>query len=234
VSAVAGDEETPSAGAAAPAKVRLAAFLAAGLIRGLRTTVRLRFHGDEEVRALEREDRRFLLAFWHRHLLFMPFAYRGRRISVLVSRSRDGELISRAIGWLGIATARGSSSRGGAMGLRALLQQARQGYDIAFTPDGPRGPRGVVQPGVVLAARSTGWPVVPAAWAASRSWQLRSWDAMLVPKPGATVHVVFGPAWVVTRENEAGAAAELKRRLDEAFAEAEHWARGAGSPGAVG
>ena len=78
------------------------AFAAAWLIRALRATVRLRHHGDEEMRRRERAGERFILAFWHRHLLLMPYSYRGRRISVLVSASRDGELIARTVARLGI------------------------------------------------------------------------------------------------------------------------------------
>ena len=72
-------------------------LLAAAFIRLLRATVRLRFHGAQTVRAWERDGQRYLLAFWHRHLLLMRYAYRGRRLSVLVSQSRDGELIARVM-----------------------------------------------------------------------------------------------------------------------------------------
>jgi lysophospholipid acyltransferase (LPLAT)-like uncharacterized protein len=189
--------------------------------------VRLRHHGDATVRDWERRGERFILAFWHRHLLLMPYAYRGRRISVLVSQSRDGELIARTVARLGIDTSRGSSSRGGVAGMRALLRKAAEGYDLAFTPDGPRGPAGEVQPGVVLAAAATGLPVQPVAVAASRAKRLRSWDRFLVPLPLSTVHFVYGePLAVERRADPAAAAAELKRRLDAAEAEAEAWATG--------
>lgn len=207
-------------------KIRLAGLLAAGLLRGLRATLRLRYDGDEQIRAWERADQRFILAFWHRHLLLMPWSYRGKGVSVLVSRSQDGELISRAVGHLGIATARGSSSRAGAIGLHALLRQARAGMDIAFTPDGPRGPALEVQPGVLMAAKATGWPILPVAVGASRSWRLRSWDRMLVPKPGARLRICYGPPLSVPREAEIEPfIAELKARLDACEARAEDLAR---------
>ncbi len=201
-------------------------FLAAGLIRGLRASVRLRHHGAEEVRERERRGERFILAFWHRHLLLMPYSYRGRRISVLVSQSRDGELIARTVARLGIDSSRGSSSRGGAAGMRSLLRKAGEGYDLAFTPDGPRGPAGVVQPGVILAAAATGFPIQPVALAATRAKRLRSWDRFVVPLPLSTVHFVYGePLAVARRADLDQSAAELKRRLDEAEAEAENWSR---------
>ena len=209
------------------AQTTVVSFLAASFIRLLRATVRLRHHGDERMREWEREGRHFILAFWHRHLLFMPYSYRGRRISVLVSQSTDGELIARTVAKLGIDSSRGSSSRGGIAGMRSLLRKATDGWDIAFTPDGPRGPLREVQPGVILAAAATGLPIQPVAIAASRAKLLRSWDRFVVPLPFSTVHFVYGEPLVVERRGDTvEAAAELKRRLDAVEAEAERWAKG--------
>ena len=135
----------------------------------------------------------------------MPYAYRGRRISVLVSQSKDGELIARTVARLGIDSSRGSSSRGGIAGMRSLLRKAAEGWDIAFTPDGPRGPLREVQPGVILAAASTGLPILPVAIAASRAKLLRSWDRFMVPLPFSTVHFVYGEPLAVERAGDPGA-----------------------------
>jgi lysophospholipid acyltransferase (LPLAT)-like uncharacterized protein len=225
------DASAAAASAADDWRVALLSLAAAALIRGLRSTLRLRYHGEAAVRAWEGSGERFILAFWHRHLLLMPYAYRGRRISVLISRSRDGELIARTVARFGIDAARGSSSRGGAAGLRDLLRKAAAGYDLAFTPDGPRGPAGVAQPGVALAAAATGLPVVPVAIAASRCRRLESWDRFIVPLPLATVHIVYGePMTVERRSDPALAAAELGRRLDDVAATAELLARGEIAP----
>jgi hypothetical protein len=208
-------------------KTAIVSFLAASFIRGLRATVRIRHHGDERLREWERRDEHFILAFWHRHLLLMPYAYRGRRISVLVSQSKDGELIARTVARLGIDSSRGSSSRGGIAGMRTLLRKAGDGWDIAFTPDGPKGPLREVQPGVILAAAATGLPIQPVAIAASRAKLLNSWDRFVVPLPFSAVHFVYGePLAVERRGNLEETAAELKRRLDGAEAVAERWAGG--------
>jgi hypothetical protein len=223
----------PAAGVTAPGPaaaglgVGAMAWLAASSIRLLRATLRLRHHGDAQLRAWEAESRRFILAFWHRHLLLMPYAYRGRRVSVLVSRSRDGELIARTVRHFGVQSARGSSSRGGAAGLRGLLRQARAGMDLAVTPDGPRGPRGVVQPGALLAAAATGWPIVPVAWAARPCRRLPSWDRMVVPLPLGRVCFAYGePLWVERGAGLEPAAAVLAARLDVAEATAAGRLRG--------
>ncbi len=208
---------------------RIVSFLAAWFIRALRATVRLKHHGDERLRQWEWDGDHFILAFWHRHLLLMPYAYRGRKISVLVSQSTDGELIASTVARLGIDSTRGSSSRGGVVGMKTMLKKAAEGWDIAFTPDGPRGPAREVQPGVILAAAATGLPIQPVAIAASRAKLLRSWDRFLVPLPFSTVHLVYGePLSVERRGDLTEAAMELKRRLDATEAAAERWVSGRG------
>jgi lysophospholipid acyltransferase (LPLAT)-like uncharacterized protein len=212
------------------ARERALAWAGALFIRTLRRTVRMRFHDETAIRACEREGRHFLLAFWHRHLLLMRYAYRGPKMSVLVSRSRDGELIAQVLERLGISTSRGSTSRGGAAGLRDLLRRARAGWDLAVTPDGPRGPLREVQPGVVLAAAASGLPVIPVAIAPSRRRELGSWDRMIVPLPGSRVHVVYGEPIDVPRDARPSEwAPRLKDAIDAAEAAAERHAR-AGAP----
>lgn len=203
----------------------LTSLAAAGMIRALGATVRMRHHGDAEQRRREAAGERFILAFWHRHLLLMPYAYRGRRISVLVSRHRDGELIARTVARLGIDSSRGSTTRGGVAGMRELLRKARRGYDLAFTPDGPRGPAARVQPGVIAAAKATGFPIHPVALAASRCRRLATWDRFVLPLPLAAVHFVYGePLSVPRRAPVEPAAAELEARLGAAEATAERLA----------
>lgn len=196
-------------------RLRAGAAVAAGLVRLLGASVRIRHVDDGRLRDWERSGRRFILAFWHRHLLLMPYAYRGERISVLVSRHRDGEWIARIVARLGIDSSRGSTTRGGAMGLRELLRKAHEGYDLAFTPDGPRGPAGVVKPGVLLAAAATSWAIQPVAMAASRASRLRSWDRFVVPWPGSRVVFAYGEPLRVERGTDMEArAGELAGALD--------------------
>jgi lysophospholipid acyltransferase (LPLAT)-like uncharacterized protein len=203
-------------------------LLLSGVIRAIAATVELRFHGEAAVREREAAARPFILAFWHRHLVLMRYAYRGRRMHVLVSQSWDGELTSRPLERLGIDTVRGSSSRGGALGLCDALRKARDGSDLAFTPDGPRGPLRVVQPGVVVAAGLTGLPVFPVAIAADRAKLLRSWDRMLLPLPGARVEVVFGEALGFARAEPVDSGVErLAAALHATEARAEGFAGGA-------
>lgn len=171
---------------------------------------------------MEQAGEAFILAFWHRHLLLMPYSYRRGRITVLISQHRDGELIARVMHGFGYETSRGSSTRGGAAGFRDLLRKVRDGYDLGITPDGPKGPAGVVKPGTIQLAALAGVPIVPVAMAASRAKRLRSWDRFVVPYPFCRVCFAYGEPMRVARNVDIETACgELARRLDAAERRAE-------------
>jgi len=146
--------------------------LAVVWIRMTRALTRLRYVNRGVVEELQQAGTPYILAFWHGRLFLMRYAYPGRRIAILISEHQDGELISRTMNRFGFATARGSSTRGGALGLREILRRIATGFDAAFTPDGPRGPRERVQAGVVAAARLSGAPIVPVTYSCTKknSW----------------------------------------------------------------
>lgn len=193
-------------------------------LRGLGGTWRVRHVGRERVDRERRGGGPVLYAFTHGVLLPLAYTHRGRRIHVLISESRDGEVITRVVEPLGFGTVRGSSSRGGTRALAELARRARAGFDLAITPDGPRGPRGSAEPGVVIVAARAEVPIVPVGVAASRSWRARSWDRFLVPWPGARVWVVYGEPLRFSRDDlaraDAGANA-VERAMAAAEAEAE-------------
>ena len=110
----------------------------------------------------------------------------------MTSRSFDGEYIARIIEKLGFVPVRGSSSRGAVGALLGMRSPAEQGHIVAFTIDGPRGPRYVAKPGPVLLARSTGVPMGTFYVALERAWVLKTWDALMIPKPFSRAFVRFG------------------------------------------
>lgn len=175
---------------------RLQAFLiprvASAFMRLLHALVRVRHVHAERIEQLNRSGRPYLLSFWHRYLLLMVFSRHRKPIVVMISQHKDGEYIARTMERFGVSAARGSSSRGGGAALREMVECAGRGENIAITPDGPRGPALVAQPGVVLAAERTGCPVLPVAVISDRKWVLRSWDGFEIPKPLARVMFVYG------------------------------------------
>jgi len=148
---------------------------------------------------------RCIFALWHARMLPLIYAYRGLGVAALVSHSRDGALIAGVIERIGYVVARGSSSRGGQEGFNELVRFAEQGRSLTVTPDGPRGPREVVKPGLVRLASRTGLPVLPVSSASRSAWILRSWDGFRVPRPFARVWISYGdPVHVPAGLDEAG------------------------------
>ena len=170
----------------------LAAVFGAGLLRAIGTTWRFTVSDAPEYTAALARGERFVYAAWHSGLLPLAVFHRHDGIAVLVSRHRDGELITRVIERLGFVTARGSSTRGGEAGVRGLLAWAGRDRHIAVTPDGPRGPAEQVKPGLLFLAERTGRRMVPIGVAAHPVRALRSWDRFRVPLPFAHVLVAHG------------------------------------------
>jgi len=155
-----------------------------------------------------------MIALWHGRILLGVEFGRKRNWAVLVSPSADGDISVRLLGSFGYRVIRGSSSRGGARAVRTMLRELESGGVVVLTPDGPRGPRHSVNPGLAWLSRATGFPVVPMGLVSDRAWRLRSWDSFTIPKPFARVALVFGEPIQVPRklrEEEMAAAAELIR-----------------------
>ncbi len=215
---------------------RLVPFLVYGCHRLLKLTLRVRREGFEAVEAFTQSDERFVLAFWHRRLVMMPLAYPFRRrnaagerrgVAILSSDSKDGERSAATWRWYGIHAVRGTAGHSGAQALVKMIQAVKQGWDLGITVDGPRGPRQQAKPGVLAVSRKTGAWLVPVCVAYGRAWTLRSWDAMLVPKPFSKVVVRYGePFRVGESEDEAALGAALEARLNELEAWAEEFQHG--------
>ena len=192
--------------------VRCAELAGPVLLRVWRRTLRISWGGDEHLAvARDAGPGNVLFVLWHAHLLLLASVHGHEGICVLVSQHRDGEFIARVIERLGFGTVRGSSTRGGREALHHMAEAAGRGADLAVTPDGPRGPRGVVQPGVILLAQRTGLPIVPVAAAGPRDWVLGSWDRFRIPRPLGRCFHRYGPHLLVPRELR-GAELEAKRR----------------------
>jgi lysophospholipid acyltransferase (LPLAT)-like uncharacterized protein len=166
--------------------------LVALLLRMLHATLRYEEIFDEGGRA-DHPGEAGVWCFWHRCLLPAACFFRGRpRTTLLISASFDGELIARTIEHLRYETVRGSSSRAGSGGLRAMARAVQDGSTAVIPGDGPRGPRYILKPGIARLVRLTGQPVNSFYLLPQRAWVLRSWDALLVPKPFSRVVMVWG------------------------------------------
>ena len=124
-----------------------------------------------------------ILSFWHSCIFPAIYVWRNLQIRVMSSDSFDGEYTGRIIRKFGFVKVRGSSSKGAVRALLGMRRAVEEGATVAFTIDGPRGPRFVAKPGPVVVARSTGVPLVAFHIALENPWLLKTWDRSMIPRP---------------------------------------------------
>jgi hypothetical protein len=134
----------------------------------LRITLKIKQVNNEKVTEGWKKGDNFIFCFWHGRLLMMPFANLRGKGKVLISRHRDGELIARVMAFFRLGTIRGSFRKGSVSSIREIIHDLREGYDVAITPDGPKGPRQKVKDGIVELARLTGKSIVPITYSARK------------------------------------------------------------------
>lgn len=131
------------------------------LIKFLGWTNKISFVHQDIPQGLRQKNQGMIFAIWHGQQLLMPLAFTQNPACALVSQHHDGEIIFRIIRSFGHRAVRGSTTRGGGLAFRRLIRIGRSGGDIVVTPDGPKGPREVVKPGIVHLAKMTGLPIIP-------------------------------------------------------------------------
>lgn len=182
-------------------------------------TLRWEVEGSEGERAIHASGKQIIYAFWHGRIFLATYFFRKRGIVVMTSSNKDGEYMARVIRRFGYGTARGSSSRGGRRALAVMVRGLRGQRDVAFTIDGPRGPRYQAKPGAAYLAWKSGCPVLPFCISAQKKWVLNSWDRFQVPKPFTRSLVLFGPPIHVppggSEEEIDRAQQQIQQSLDE-------------------
>jgi lysophospholipid acyltransferase (LPLAT)-like uncharacterized protein len=185
---------------------RLAAFLIWLTVSVVSVTIRYRVYDPQGL--LKRENmKQAIFCFWHNRLALCAKVYHRYRqadampgIAGLVSASKDGALLAAIFAWFGIQPVRGSSSRRGAQALMELTTWAERGYDIAITPDGPRGPCYVLAEGPITLAQFTGLPLVAGSFYFHWKFCLNSWDKFQIPLPFSRCDIYIGKSFQVPRE----------------------------------
>jgi hypothetical protein len=168
-------------------------ILAAWLIRIIGWTLRMKV--EDRSRLLDRDFKQPMIwTFWHNRMFVVPLLHNGytphREGTALTSASADGAIIAAVMKSFGMKSARGSSSRRGATAILELAGALEAGEDVGVTPDGPRGPRYKMGPGVVFLARQTGAGILPIHIEYSRALRLKSWDQFMIPLPFSKVRVI--------------------------------------------
>lgn len=191
-------------------------------LRALAATLRLHWNDRSGLFTAATRPGPAIFCLWHNRLALCMEAYvnyvRPRTgsagLAALVSASRDGGFLAGVLARSGVQPVRGSSSRRGAQSLVELTSWAERGYDLAITPDGPRGPRYRVQPGVIGLAQVTGLPIVPFSYAVTWRVALKSWDRFQIPLPLARCEMRFAPALRVPRGADEATREALRRELE--------------------
>jgi lysophospholipid acyltransferase (LPLAT)-like uncharacterized protein len=203
---------------------RLLATIIYTLIELVGRTLRLRWDQNAPLERIAPE-RRAIFCVWHNRLAISMIVYRdyicktGRipKLAAIVSASKDGGIVARILEHFGVEPVRGSSSRRGPQALLELTSCSERGYDVAITPDGPRGPRYTIQPGVISLAQLTGLPIVPISYHYRWKLSVRSWDGFQIPLPFSQGQIRMGEPMEVPRnasdEQREAIRAELERRL---------------------
>ncbi len=200
---------------------RLAARLIYTAIRCLAVTIRLRLSEQSNFFS-ELPPEKIIFTIWHNRLVlaliinrhYVMRRDRKRKLAAIVSASRDGGLVARILELFAVQPVRGSSSRRAAPALRELVTWSERGYDLAITPDGPRGPRYTVPEGVIATAQLTGLPIVPVAYHLNWKICLKSWDRFQIPLPFARCEITTGRILRVPRTATDAEREELRQQLE--------------------
>lgn len=201
---------------------RISGYLAAVFMKLWSLTLRYEVNGKKGLSQPEIGSDPVIYALWHNRIFTMPPIWRqtggkGRKSVVLTSASKDGTTLATAMEAFGLGAIRGSSSRRAVSALIGMKKALRDGFDVCVTPDGPRGPRHTVQPGVIKIAQATDTRIIPIHIRYSSAWRLKTWDRFVIPKPFGLVRVTFDEPHRIpkdlTKEEFENARAALERCL---------------------
>ncbi len=207
--------------------IKAATWLGVVLLRILYGTCRKTYHsavpGTNAYKNGD-EDPNFY-SVWHDQILMVLFCGRPKRAAGLVSKSQDGTYVADVMKMQNIKPVRGSSKHGGAEAVKQLLETA-QDHHVTITPDGPRGPRHEMKPGIVFLASKTGRKIVPTAFYCNRCWTIKgSWTDMMIPKPFTRVAIVAGPPLEIPAEASREELTEYAQLLETLMEQCEQQAK---------
>ena len=203
----------------------LGSFILKHSLDALCKTLRVSYKNKKVIDDLRKKKQNYVLAFWHGTMLLPWFLHRNGGFAALTSKSKDGDLLAKQLKHWKYKVVRGSSSKGGDVALGIMVDHAKNGYSIAITPDGPRGPEHKFKAGAVIAAKKSGVPVVLMGVGIKSKKKLKSWDKFQIPNPFSIVKVIYSdPAYVdanLSYDETSKVIGECEVKLNELCKEAE-------------
>ena len=198
-------------------------FLGKWLIDGIGMTLKIEKIGWDRVEHIFKSQK-YIMCFWHSRLLALSYVHKRTNVLVLVSQSKDGEIIARILDKQGHRTMRGSSTRGGLRALAGMIKKLKENdQPAAFTPDGPQGPRFKMKPGVIALARKTGYPIIPMTYNASRIKMFNSWDRFIMPKPFSECKIIYGEPVYIPESTDETQEKRYMEKLQEELDRITQW-----------
>jgi len=190
-------------------------------------TIRINFKNKEIVDNLEHKKQNYILGFWHGTMLLPWYLNRNKNFAGLTSKSKDGELLAKILKKWNYKVLRGSSSKGGEIALGLMIDFARNGYSIAVTPDGPKGPPHKLKAGAVISAKKAGLPLVLMGIGFRKKRFLKSWDKFQVPKFFTEANVFYSePVYIddnLSREETSKIIEDCENTLNELQRQSENF-----------
>ena len=170
---------------------------------------KIKFKDRKNINGLFKKDESFIYSFWHDQLLMCPLTWQNRKpIRVLISKHRDGDIISKVISHLGFSAIRGSThksnktkNKGGLLSARKMIKSLQGDVCIGISPDGPKGPRHKVSDGIISIAKLSNAVIVPVGIGFKNKWKLNTWDQFIIPKPFNEITVIWGKPIEVDKKN---------------------------------
>lgn len=207
-------------------KTRLLSLLITVLTRAICATLRLRVENEARAREAIQGHAGVILVTWHGRTLIPLDAFRHRGYWVLISLSRDGDVIAHSFRRNGFRVIRGSTGRRGAAATREALAALKGGGHLVLSPDGPRGPNQKAQAGAVYLAQRSGCPILPGGFSAAPRWLLNSWDRHMIPRPFGRAAMIYGqPLFVGPDDDLEEAARRVESAINALQADAERLVR---------
>ncbi len=185
-------------------------------------TSKIIFFNKSKIDSLCKKNENFIYAFWHDQLLMCPFTWKNDfEIMVLISKHKDGDIISKVISYLGFKTIRGSTknpekakNKGGFIAAKQILSSLKNNTCIGIAPDGPRGPRHEVGDGIINIARKSNKKIMPVALGFKSKWTLNTWDKFIIPKFFSNINIAWGEPIIVDNKENSQYQRLLKKQLD--------------------
>jgi hypothetical protein len=190
-------------------------------------SLKVTFKNREVMNNLEKQNRNFVLAFWHGQMLLGWYLHRNKNFTALISKSKDGDLLAKLLKHWNYNVVRGSSSKGGDVALGIMVDYAKNNESIVLTPDGPKGKINIMKAGAVITAKKSKAPLILVGIGYKRKKILKSWDKFEIPKFFSTVNAVYSDPVFVNSDLSFTDTSELildcERKLNELQVEANNF-----------